>query len=112
MVFSAAGAFAFHDAARGVQATCVAFVAGRVGLVFDDAISLDVTSPAFTRDVDQIILRNVPEGFLAIVINSGELIAAVEVFEVCHRRLPLIWPTRFATSLCAGSFALADEEKV
>lgn len=84
MVLAAAGAFALHDAARGVQAPSIALMTGWVRLVFDSALYSGVALPAFASDEMQITLRDIANKLAIALVNALKLIVSCEVLEICH----------------------------
>ena len=88
MVLATAGAFALHDAPSGVHAAAVALMAGRVGLVFDGALYSGETLPALASDKEQLVGRAVAKQLAADFADAGQLLVAVEVFDVGHFHYP------------------------
>ena len=86
MVLSAAGAFALHDAASGVDAAVIAFMTGGIGLVFDFALYSGETLPALAGDEIQILDVDVAKQLAADFANILEFIRAIEVFDIRHFR--------------------------
>lgn len=86
MILATAGAFALHDAAGGVHAAGIAFVARGVRFVFDRALYGGIALPALASDEEQVILGDVSKQLAVALMNALKLGFTCEVLDVCHVR--------------------------
>jgi hypothetical protein len=86
VVLAAAGAFALHDKAGGVDATSIAFVLRRIGLVLDRALDSGVTLPSLAFNEVEVGRGNVANQLAVALVNALKLLFACEVLHVCHFR--------------------------
>ena len=92
MVLSAAGTFALHDAARGVDAAVITDMAGWVRLELDFPLYGGEAFPALASDEIQIFDVDVAKELAANFANLLQFVRAVEVFDVRHLPFLILRP--------------------